>query len=289
MTCMPELPEVETIRQDLKHKILGHVITSVTIRRKKMVRNSLPVFHRTLIGNAIVDIERRGKLLVCQLQQGEYDLLVHLKMTGQLIYQWDGKMIAGGHTQPPVGSDMPNAYSHIIIEFDNGSRLYFNDMRVFGFMRLVTPQEKESVLSQYGPEPLLDQFSITYLTDTLHRRKTSLKAVLMNQSLIAGIGNIYADESCFRARIRPDRLAGSLSLGEVVQLHRAIRSVLKKAILERGTTFNSYIDPEGRKGNFLRFLKVYGRGAKPCTRCGQPLQKKKVAGRGTVYCASCQR
>lgn len=286
---MPELPEVETIRQDLKRKIIGHTIKSVTVRRKSLVHSPLSLFTLTLECNAIADIDRRGKLLICKLAKGEYELLIHLKMTGQLIYKWDGKIIAGGHTEPPVSSDLPNKYSHVIIEFDNGSRLFMNDMRAFGYMKLVKPDEREHVLLQYGPEPLSKDFTVDYLSSILHGRTASLKAVLMNQMLIAGIGNIYADESCFRACLRPTRRAGSLSKIEIHNLHKAIRAVLIKAIAERGTTFNNYRDPDGRKGNFVKFLKVYGRAGEPCVKCKRSLLKKRVAGRGTVWCVGCQR
>ncbi len=197
---MPELPEVETIRQDLRRKIIGHAIKSVEVRRISLVRNPLSVFKRALVNNSIADIDRRGKLLICKLAKGEYELLIHLKMTGQLIYQWDGKIIVGGHTEPSVTSDLPNKYSHIIITFDNGSRLFMNDMRAFGFMKLVQADEKARVLSQYGPEPLSNEFTATYLASILRGRKAPLKAVLMNQMLIAGIGNIILKKSHCRTR-----------------------------------------------------------------------------------------
>lgn len=285
---MPELPEVETIRQDLRQKILHRPITQVEVRRAKMVKGNTPQFTKALIGNEIEEIDRIGKLILFHLKNGGH-VAVHLKMTGQLLYRFGTHLIAGGHTFPPVHAELPNKHSHIIITFNDGSTLFFNDMRLFGYMNVITDDEREEIYKGYGPEPLDNDFTAAYLCSILGKRSISLKAVLLNQELIAGIGNIYADETCFLAGVRPQRKAASITKKEAERLVAAAKKVMAKAIKERGTTFNDYRDPEGRKGNFVRFLKVYGRGGKPCTVCGHTLIKTVVASRGTVYCRVCQK
>ncbi len=285
---MPELPEVETIRQDLRKKILHIPIDKVEVRRASMVKGDVLHFQNTLQGNEISEIARVGKLLLFELKHGGH-VAVHLKMTGQLLYRFGGKLIAGGHTFPPVHAELPNKHSHVIITFHNGSVLFFNDMRLFGYMDIVSDEARERVYKGYGPEPLDKEFTPAYLFSILKKRSISVKGVLLNQTLIAGIGNIYADETCFLAGVRPGRKASSVTKKESERLVASAKKIMAKAIKERGTTFNDYRDPEGRKGNFVQFLKVYGRGGKPCTACGKVLIKTVVAGRGTVYCKTCQK
>ncbi len=285
---MPELPEVETIRQDLRQKILHIPIHEVEVRRVSMVQGRVGHFQKELQGNSIIEIDRIGKLILFQLKNGGY-VAVHLKMTGQLLYRFDDKLIAGGHTFPPVHAELPNKHSHIIITFKNASTLFFNDMRLFGYMRFITDEEREEIGKRYGPEPLDKEFTADYLSSVLKKRNISVKAVLLNQELIAGIGNIYADETCFVAGVRPGRRAKSITKAETKKLVEAARKVIRLAIKQRGTTFNDYRDPEGRKGNFVKFLKVYGRGGEPCAVCGTALTRTVVAGRGTVFCKSCQK
>ena len=176
-----------------------------------------------------------------------------------------------------------------MIAFADGARLHFNDLRAFGYMKIVQKEEMERVKERFGIEPLTTSFTLAEFTNRLKERKTSIKAALMNQALFAGLGNIYADESCFAAGIRPARRAVALTRQEIKRLYEAIQRVLKRAIKERGTTFNNYLDPYGRKGNFIKQLKVYGRGGEACKRCQTTLKKIKVAGRGTVFCPRCQR
>jgi len=285
---MPELPEVETIRNDLREHVIDLPITDVEVRRDSMVRGDTTAFISVLRNNRICVIDRVGKLIICKLGDTDRYLLIHLKMTGQLIYVREGELIAGGHTEPPIEEQMPNRFSYVIVSFADGSTLYFNDMRTFGYMDIVDGSEKYRIVKQFGIEPLTEQFTFDAFRTLFHDRKTSVKALLLNQRHIAGIGNIYADEICFAAGIRPDRKSESLTEVELEMLYRKTDEIIARAVEERGTTFNSYRDPKGRKGNFLKHLKVYGRAGSLCITCGTALTRTKIAGRGTVYCSRCQ-
>lgn len=286
---MPELPEVETIRRDLNRQIVGKKINQVKVVKKRLVRNQVNFFIKKLNGNYFKNIDRVGKLLILNLKSGEH-LLAHLKMTGQLIYQDKRHKIAGGHSFQSDRMDYPNKYTYISIGFSEGASLYFNDMRTFGYMQIVSSQDLEKIKASYGLEPICPKATPKVWREIFKNRKTNLKAILMNQKVIAGIGNIYADEICFASKILPSRSVASLSDNEIDLLLKNSRKILNKAIKERGTTFNNYRDSRGNKGNFVKFLKVYGREGKICLRCRSfRIQKIKHAGRGTHFCANCQK
>ena len=286
---MPELPEVETIRRDLQRALKEKQIEKVQVRKEKMVRGSARSFLRRLKGKKVEGVRRRGKLLIFNLSEGCY-LLIHLKMTGQLIYVSGKKTVAGGHSQKAMETEsLPNNYSHIIFHFTDGSHLYFNDMRQFGFTALVNDVSRKQIEAQYGVEPLSSAFSVNKLSEILNGRKSSLKSTLLNQKLIAGLGNIYVDEACFYAGVLPSRMAGTLTDTEIKKLHRGIKYVLKQALIYRGTTFNNYRDAQGKSGDYVRRLKVYGRAGRMCTRCrNNVIKRSKVGQRGTAYCPACQ-
>lgn len=285
---MPELPEVETIRADLQKVLRGQKIRVVQVNKRKLIKSNPRTFDRDLRNCEVESVSRRGKLLIFKFKEVDRYLLIHLKMTGQLIYKEKNKVTAGGHGYPLV-DNLPNRYSHIIFSFVGGSKLYFNDMRQFGYMKIVDDKELKKVLAGYGMEPLTDDFTWQALWLVLQNRKTALKNVLLDQKVIAGLGNIYVDETCFAAGIRPTRRADRLSKREVKKLGQVIRRVLNLAIKYRGTTFGDYRDGLGGEGNFVKRLKVYGRAGMPCRRCGQGIIKKiKVGGRGTSYCPICQ-
>lgn len=294
---MPELPEVETIKNDLRKRILRKKIVGIEIRKRKIVKNKSTDFIKILKGNFFSNLDRIGKLLIFKLLDRKNYLLIHLKMTGQLIYCNKGEIVAGGHEIglkssliPGLGDNLPNKYTHVIFEFNDGSKLFFNDLRQFGYLKIVNKEELERIVKDYGIEPLTKDFTIKKFREVLKNRKTSIKAVLLNQKLIAGIGNIYADESLFLAKIKPNRQAGSLLNKEIEELFKAISFIIKKAIKYRGTTFSNYVDTSGRKGNFTKLLKVYGREGEKCRRClSDTIKKIKVAGRGTRYCQKCQK
>ena len=342
---MPELPEVETIRRDLEKKILNKKIVHVEVRNKKSVGGMSTKFVHALTGNAITKIERRGKLMIWYLKRsiiipsetrgdeeslsvvGEPEishplrrgirndkkvgaLLVHLKMTGQLIYEKKIKneieIVAGGHKLSEKDIEcLPNQWTRIVFVFADGGELFFNDLRLFGYMKLASQTEVERVLKKYGPEPISlprpagegrrvrarsQEFSFDYFSSLFKKRKnTNLKALLLNQELIAGLGNIYVDEACFRAGVRPNRRVGSVTKEEQKKLFHAIPVILQEALKHRGTTFRNFLDSSGKKGNYTDFLKVYDRDGQPCKQCGIVIKKIKAAGRGTHYCPKCQR
>ena len=299
---MPELPEVETIARDLSENLGDQPIISLDLISPKSAQNAPSFFKKILIGNSFKKVSRRGKLLIFELKNGQFFLLIHLKMTGQLIYIDKKTRLAGGHSLndrsnqkngsflDSVGGKLPNKHTRVIIGFRNGARLFFNDLRRFGYLKIVNDAELKRILeNNYGPEPLAPDFSIQYLEKLLAKRKTKIKALLLDQKLVAGLGNIYVDEALFASGIRPERLAQSLKKAEIKKLFLAINTLIKKAIKHRGTTFSNYVDSKGKKGNYSRFLKVYGRKNEECSVCGAKIIKIKMAGRGTHYCPNCQK
>lgn len=286
---MPELPEVETIRRGLRRKIVGKEIKAVTVKKSRLVKGVTKKFISTLKGNAIRDISRRGKLLIFKLSKSKQFLLIHLKLTGQLVYQKGRQIVGGGHGELE-DEKLPGKHTHIIFDFADGSRLFFNDLRQFGYMKLVDEKGLKKVLAEFGVEPLDKDFTFGKFRDIIDKRKVAVKQVLMNQKLIAGLGNIYADEVCFYAKVRPNRKASSLSNKEIKELYQGCKKILKQAIAKRGTTFNNYRDADGNIGGFRKILKIYHRQGQKCKRCKKGIIKKiRIAGRGTHFCPVCQR
>jgi len=293
---MPELPEVETIRRDLEKYVIGASFQNVKFIDFKNVAPGAAFLAKFLPGKKVTAVRRRGKLLILDFKDTDRYLLLHLKITGQLIFIAGDKKIAGGHSlsnnslAAAVGGDLPNKFTRAFFDFDNGGRLFFNDLRKFGYIKLVDKKSLEKILADnYGPEPLDKALDYTYLQAIFKHREAPVKAVILNQKLIAGLGNIYADESLFMAGIRPNRSAKSLKKTEIEKLREAMGNIIKKAIKARGTTFRNFVDGQGQKGNFMAQLKVYQRHGQACPLCGRPLQKIKVAGRGTHYCQYCQK
>ncbi len=286
---MPELPEVETIKNDLKKVILHKKITDIAIHKEKQIKNkSIPDFRNEIINHSFSAISRIGKLIYIRLSNKNY-LLIHLKMTGQLIYQKKHQKIAGGHNFPPVKL-LPNKYSHVIFSFDDHSQLFFNDQRQFGYLKLVTPPQLKLIKKTYGIEPLQPDFTLKNFQQIFTGKKTTIKNILLNQSLVSGLGNIYVDEICFDAQIRPQTKAEKLTLSKIKKLYFSTEKIIKQAIRYRGTTFSDYVDSKGTKGNYSIKLKVYGRTGEKCYTCKkQPIKKIKINGRGTHFCPRCQK
>jgi formamidopyrimidine-DNA glycosylase len=286
---MPELPEVETIRRGLQANIINKKIVKIDIHKPKQVHGDALVFRKKILGNNIVRVDRIGKLLIFKLQKGEDYLLVHLKMTGQLIYKHKKNIVAGGHNLP-IGEELPNKYSHIIIYFADKSILFYNDLRQFGYLKIVHHLVKEEIKSKYGLEPLTKDFTWQNFLAVLEKKKGILKSILLNQQIFSGIGNIYADEICFRAGVRPDRRVESLKSGEQKKIYQACQYIMSKAVASGGTTFSDYRTTDGAHGAYVKYLKVYGRAKQKCLKCKNNLiTKHKVAGRGTHFCANCQK
>lgn len=288
---MPELPEVETVRRDLESRLLNKKIKAVEVLDLKLVGN----LKKQLIDTSFTEILRRGKLLIFKSNQHGLFMLVHLKMTGQLIYLFKDQVSAGGHSlsshsfEKAVGGELPNKHTRVIITFSDSSRLFFNDVRKFGYIKLTSEAELQKLIAKnYGPEPLENLFDLAEFEAKLGRRRINIKAALLDQKTVAGLGNIYVDEVLFEAGVRPQRLASSLKPAEVVKIYKAIKRILALAIKNRGTTFSNYVDGSGKKGNFSQKLKVYGRANEKCVKCSSAIIKTKIAGRGTHYCKVCQ-
>lgn len=290
---MPELPEVETIRRDLEKKIIGKKIKAVKIYDAKLRQTVQP---RLLVGKSFKRLGRRGKLLLIELSSSKF-LLIHLKMTGQLIYRYDHKIIYGGHDVPKTADNLPNQFTRAAFYFDDSSVLYFNDLRRFGYLKIVEKKVKDHILSErFGPDAFSPPLSFkTFLVIMEKNKKRRLKATLLDQKVMAGLGNIYVDEIAFKSKLQPQRLMASLSSLEIKSLYRQIKQVLAHALRHRGTTFGTklaghYVDSQGQRGNYLDFLKVYQQEGRKCQRCRRGVIKKvTVAGRGTRYCPHCQK
>ncbi len=288
---MPELPEVETIRRELQAVLPGRRIQQVKVDLPKMVKLPLAKFRREMTGATITSIHRRAKLVLFHLSNG-WTMIIHLKMSGQLIWQpVRGRLRVGGHPIPGGLTDLPNAYSHAVFRMTGGT-LYFNDQRQFGFVKLLPSLKLNAWLEDqgYGPEPLEDRFRLADFLKILETHKRQrLKPMLLDQTVIAGVGNIYADEAAFAAKVRPMRRVSSLTLAEKKALYHGLRAVMTLAISRKGTTADAYRTANGRPGGMLPFLKVYGRAGQRCKRCGGTIKKITFVSRGTHFCPDCQR
>ncbi len=264
---MPELPEVETIKNELMPHIIGREFTGVTLLWEGIVRRPTAAEFRTrLVGQKITGMARRGKYLILSLSGGEV-LILHMKMSGALLVK-------------PASAEA-DKYDRAILYLGD-TALHFRDPRKFGRMWLVN--DREAVIKKLGPEPLEPGFTAQVLAELLKNRRAPIKALLCDQNLIAGVGNMYADEALFAAGIHPLRLGGSLSPDEVKRLHRAILKVLKAGIKNKGASVVNYYRPGGELGTAHEEFQVAHRGGKPCPRCGTPIQRIVVRGRGTYFC-----
>lgn len=287
---MPELPEVETVRRDLSKVMIDLPIKSVEVFHIKTIRPlTVKELEKRLHGKSVKEIKRIGKLLIFELNNSTEVLLVHLKMTGQMIWQGaDKKVLAGGHSLSKPLQNLPNKHTRLALTFKNGAQLFFNDLRLFGYWKFALPAELETLKSKYGIEPLTDNFTWSNFKIALEKRTANIKAVLLNQTIISGMGNIYVDEALWQAKIHPARRVKDLAEPELKKLFKACHEVIAKGVEYRGTTFNHFVDGHGKKGGFLKFLKVYHRTGKPCERCQTPIKRISLAGRGTHFCPNCQ-
>ncbi len=264
---MPELPEVETIVRGLQKPLLGRTITTARILWKNTIRQPIDEFQRRISYRLIDALTRRGKFLQFQLS-GDETLFVHLKMSGSF-------------------SVVPNTeplHKHIraVFQLDNGHQLRFKDMRKFG--RIILTDDPQSVIGNLGPEPLADSFTADDFIALFANRRATLKPLLMNQTFIAGIGNIYASEACFWAKINPHAPADTLSVDDLTRLYHAIQKVLRHGIIAKGAS----LDDVYRGGDFQNHFQVYGKSGEPCLRCGTPIRRTVLAQRSTFFCPQCQ-
>jgi formamidopyrimidine-DNA glycosylase len=305
---MPELPEVQTVITELKPKLKNKVIQDVRVLMSKMVAlgpgtlpnlrktdDSLPgKFAKALKGQKITDVKRRAKLIIIDLA-GKYAILVHLKMTGQLIYLSKkdlDRQIKLLNIENYVPVRLPAKSTHVIIEFTDGSKLFYNDFRQFGYLKLVTDQELPHVkeLQGFGPEPLEKEFTYEVFDGILKRRpKAKLKPFIMDSNMIAGIGNIYSDEIAFYAKVRPTRTLKSLKEPERKMLFKGIKKILQDAVDHYGSSVGDFVRPSGDWGTYGKLHKVYGRAGKPCYTCGTTIKSQKFNGRTGSFCPNCQK
>jgi formamidopyrimidine-DNA glycosylase len=273
---MPELPEVETVRTRIAPVLEGRRFERVEIHDPRLVRPYEPAeVAAELTGERVDAVERRGKYVIVRFESGRA-LLIHLRMTGSL----------GHHASGAVDDD---PHRRAVVRLDNGSDVTYRDVRRFGTWLLLEPGELAPYLaSKVGDEPLDVLFTSARLGERLHERRAPIKAALLDQRTLAGLGNIYVDEALWRARIHPLRPAGDLDRNELRRLHRAIRAALEHGIARQGSTLRDYRLPDGGTGTMQNEFKVYGRGGEPCDRCGTPIAKSRVGGRGTWFCPTCQ-
>ncbi len=288
---MPELPEVESVRLQLLAKVRGKKICTVKILHPKSVAHRGD-FATQLTGKKIEHIDRIGKLMIFSFEkENDLYLLCHLRMTGQFFYVQNEHISGGGHSLTASASkDLPNKHTCVAFSFADHSFLYFNDMRLFGYIKIASAEEVLDARSKFGDEPIRDNFNFSSFLAQLLRRSTSIKAALLDQTLVAGLGNIYVDEALFKAKVRPDRKASSLTKKEATAIIKAGRDIMLHSITVGGTTFQHFVDTGGENGNYTDYLKVFGKQNTLCPRCKKAqIQKIRVAGRGTHFCPQCQK
>lgn len=286
---MPELPEVETLKTGLSSRITNKKIKNIIIFNEKSF-----IFYKSklenVLGSAIRQVNRRGKLLIIELSN-DYNLLVHLKMTGQLVFVGKNRFGAG-HPNDSLVSKLPDNSTRVEFIFDDNTKLYFNDQRKFGWIKLVNNNDLIEVkfLQKLGPEPLEKEFTFELFKQRLLKHpKSNIKAVLLNQEVIAGIGNIYADESLWGAKIHPSTKVIDISSVKLKNLYKEIIYILNLSIQKGGSSNRNYVNADGKKGSFTEFARVFRREKLNCPRCSTIIHKIRVAGRGTHICPKCQK
>ena len=300
---MPELPEVETVRRGLNKLLVGHSFVKVSHDTDKSFPNAVADVEQFLVGAEVIDIRRRAKVLIIDLST-EYSLVIHLKMTGQLVFvkceqaEENSKTnnsetrFGAGHPTDSLIGKLPDRSTRVIFDLDKGAHLYFNDQRKFGWVRLLPTIEIPNIdfMKKVGPEPLDPEFTAEEFIQRLQRRKnTTIKAAILDQTVLAGIGNIYADEGLWGAKIHPATRVKDVPKSKVKKLFTELRFVLELSIKKGGSTDKNYVNAEGKKGSYINFARVFRKEGTPCQRHpGTLIEKTRVAGRGTHICPKCQ-
>jgi formamidopyrimidine-DNA glycosylase len=287
---MPELPEVETVRIGLQRLLPNKQIAAVDFDWPKSFPNAPADVEQFVIKARVTEVKRRAKVLLIELSSN-YSLVIHLKMTGQLVFSSGSERFGAGHPNESLIGELPDKSTRVTLKFADGSQLFFNDQRKFGWVRLIPTPEVMNLdfFQKVGPEPLSADFTWQQLQERLQRRKnTSIKAALLDQTVIAGIGNIYADESLWGAKIHPATLVKNLKPAQFETLYSELIFVLRLAIEKGGSTDKNYVNAEGRKGSYMSFARVFRREGQACPRDGAIIEKSRVAGRGTHTCPVCQ-
>ena len=286
---MPELPEVETVRTGLERLIVGRTVADVSFDTPKSFPNAPEDVSQFLVGARLRAVRRRAKVLLIDLSSG-YTLVTHLKMTGQLVYRGEQSFGAGHPTDSLIGK-LPDKSTRVTMTFTDNSHLYFNDQRKFGWMKLYPSAEVPNIdfMKKVGPEPLDDEFTAQAFAARFTRRKnTTIKAALLDQTVVAGVGNIYADEALWGANIHPATLVRNVSVAAFRKLFTELQFVLRLSIEKGGSTDRNYVNAEGKRGSYIDFARVFRREGQACPRCGTVIIKTRVAGRGTHTCPVCQ-
>lgn len=287
---MPELPEVETVRRGLSKLIVGQIITRVTVLNQKSMQATTDDIDDKIIGHKVMAVRRRAKMLMIDLDDG-WTLLAHLKMTGQMVYRGDADW-GGGHPNDSFLAQLPDRSTRIEFDLDNDNKLFFNDQRKFGWIKLIQTKAiaELPLMQKLGPEPLVGEPTDEFITRIRHRKKSPIKAAILDQTVLAGVGNIYADESLWLAHIHPQTHVENLDDDDLRRLLQAIQQVMTESLAAGGSTARNYVKADGSRGDYLdKFAAVYKRDGQPCKRCGTEIIKLRVAGRGTHICPNCQQ
>jgi formamidopyrimidine-DNA glycosylase len=287
---VPELPEVETVRRGLSELIIGKQVVGASNDTPKSFPNSESDVTQFLVGAAVTAIRRRAKVLMIDLSTN-YSLVIHLKMTGQLVFVSTDTRFGAGHPNDSLVNTLPDKSTRVTLEFQDNSQLFFNDQRKFGWVKLMPTAEISELpfMQKVGPEPLELDFTAKQFADRFRRRgRTNIKAAILDQSVVAGVGNIYADESLWGAKIHPKRLVETISPAEFKELYTDLRAVMNLSIEKGGSSNRNYVNAEGKRGSYMDFARVFRREGLPCPRCENTIEKLRVAGRGTHICPNCQ-
>lgn len=284
---MPELPEVETIRRQLNQAISGKVVKGIEVLREKCFVGD----NNEVIGWKVDRVDRKSKVIEIFFSNRKKMVICHLKMTGQLIYIDDKKRVVGGHPSADWVADLPNKHTRIIWNFEGGAKLFFNDMRVFGWMKLVDVDKYNRETRKQVPDVIDDAFDLDYLKTVLTKSKKAIKLVLLDQDKVGGLGNIYVNDALFLSGIMPTRPANSLNDVEIEKLLKASVNVINKGIEFGGASASDekFVDLSGLGGKYQEHFLVYQKMGKSCNKCGEKIIKIKLGGRGTFYCKNCQK
>lgn len=289
---MPELPEVETIKRGLESLIVGKTISNVKVLWGKTFHSSKKTIQQQLIGRKVQSVERQAKLLLLNISS-QYTLMFHLKLTGQVILTTKNQQrLGGGHPTKSMVAKLPDKSTRVIFDFNDGSKLYFNDQRKFGWIKLVKTSEvaNDPLINRLGPEPLSRDFTIDGLQVAIRRHsKLAIKGIILDQSTLSGIGNIYADESLNLAKIHPGTKGAAIKPAQIRALYKAIKQILQSSIKHGGSSITHYVNVFGKKGDYLERARVFRRAGESCRVCGGKIVKIRVVGRGTYICPRCQK
>lgn len=282
---MPELPEVETISRQLNQVLQDKRVTKVEVLRERSFSGD----PNRLLGWEIERVGRKSKVIEIHFKGKDEVIIIHLKMTGQLIYAFGDQRVVGGHPTSDWVKSLPSKHTRVVWEFTDGSKLFFNDMRVFGWMKLMSTSKYENEVRGKAPDVVDEGFTLNYFSNLLTKAKKAIKLLILDQDKIGGIGNIYANDALFLAGVMPDRSASSLSEEEISKLYKAIREVIDLGIKYGGASAANYVDTRGLGGTYQDYFLVYKRDGEKCKNCGREIEKMRIGGRGTFYCASCQK